>query len=201
MLVERVPNKVGLQHLLKELVLLYSLCIVNGLLLLRFKHSISFLQIGIGLLSFQFFEYFLHRCLFHLKSDVDSVKKLVFKIHGIHHKEPQDQSFYKTSPLTKLAGVAIINLIIGIIIGIGSFNFFIGFISGYGFYLLVHFVIHHYQPPNNIFRFFWDSHDVHHYINAKKGYAISNPFIDFLFMTQPSKEECQKLKRIPTNIQ
>jgi sterol desaturase/sphingolipid hydroxylase (fatty acid hydroxylase superfamily) len=77
-----------------------------------------------------------------------------------------------------------------------SFSFLAGFLSGYSFYLLVHYSIHIFLPPNNMFKALWVNHALHHYGKSDTMFGVSSPLWDYIFGTTHAK-----LKgNIPTDL-
>lgn len=152
-----------------------------------------------GFIAFGLLEYCIHRFAFHLKTGKEPLKKWVYKIHGIHHHHPSDQRFYKTPVYLKISVVLVIN-VLGYITGGGTgLVFSSGIGCGYAFYLAVHFVVHHYSPPGNRFKFFWLYHEIHHHIDQKKAFGVSNPIWDFVFNTYPGKKDFGRADKILKN--
>lgn len=140
----------------------------------------------LGFLSFTLAEYLIHRFVFH-SIEYTQKKNWQFRIHGIHHAFPSDKErLAMPLPLAVFLS-AILFLLLRFIIGPVAFFFFPGFLSGYAFYLLVHYIIHTRRPPHNIFRILWKHHYIHHFKDHHKAYGVTTPFWDVIFGTMPSK--------------
>ena len=57
----------------------------------------------------------------------------------------------------------ILLLIFELVLDKFSFSTLAGFMTGYAFYLLVHYSVHIFRPPNNILKELWKNHAIHHY--------------------------------------
>ena len=189
MSVEKRQRLAGYRDLIREIGSIGFICFVSLLLVSISGFFEIMLFFAIGFIAFGLLEYFIHRFAFHLRIKKEPYRKWVYDIHGVHHKYPSDQRFYKTSIYLKIALVLAIN-IIGYSTGGGhGLIFSSGFGSGYAFYLFVHYIVHHYNAPKNSFKFFWVYHEIHHHINPKNAYGVSNPFWDMVFQTYPRGQE------------
>ena len=63
-----------------------------------------------------------------------------------------------------------------------------GFLVGYAFYLVVHYVVHVYQPPKNFMKVLWVNHAVHHYKHGEYIFGVSSPLWDYIYGTMKEKE-------------
>jgi len=172
--------------------------VIIGVVSLNLASLNSFLQIILlliaGFLAFTFIEYFTHRVVFHLSLKKDPYRKWIYKIHGVHHKYPGDQKYYKTSIYLKVAVVLILNGL-GFLIGQNKgLVLCTGMSSGYAFYLFVHYCIHHF-PPVKPYQFFWIYHEIHHHINPRRAYGVSNPLWDIVFKTYPKNSDWQRAEK------
>jgi len=61
--------------------------------------------------------------------------------------------------------------------------FFAGFISGYLFYDMTHYAIHHYNMKNKFWLAIKNHHMLHHYKHDDKGFGVSQPAWDYVFKT------------------
>ena len=190
--VENTVRNTGKRDLLLELLSLGGIS-----LLAIYLASISgFMDIILLFLSvftgFGFLEYCLHRFAFHLNTKNQRLRGLVYKIHGVHHKFPSNPQYYKTSVYLKIVVILMINLA-GYAVGGGAgLVFCSGFGAGYAFYLGIHFMVHHFDAPTRMFRFYWLYHEIHHHINQKKAYGVSNPVWDLVFNTYPGRQDFKR---------
>lgn len=182
-------NPSGHKDLILEIVAIGLICSISVFLIPIPSIYEIVLLFFFGFIAFGLLEYFIHRFIFHLSVKKEPFKTWVFGIHGVHHANPDDQRFYKTSILLKIALVLGINGLGYIIAEAQGLIFSAGFASAYAFYLFIHYCVHHYKAPTNPLKFYWIYHEIHHYINPKNAYGVSNPFWDLVFQTYPRKEE------------
>lgn len=145
-----------------------------------------------GIIFWTLFEYLMHRYFFHLESKYSILNKLVYMLHGIHHKFPRDRERMIMPPFPGLLIMGILFLIFNLIMGNLNFIFLAGIITGYLVYSFIHFSIHSFKPPFKIFRKLWMHHIDHHYKNGEKGFGVSSPLWDIIFGTMPNGENLRK---------
>lgn len=146
--------------------------------------GLAALQFFLGLLFWTFFEYALHRFLFHYQPTHPLTKRLHFLFHGIHHDYPRD-SWRLVMPPT--VGIALASLLFFGAKAILPINWvdcwFAGFMVGYLFYDTNHYLIHH----SNYEAAWWQAikkhHLKHHYMNMDAGYGVSSPLWDHILRT------------------
>ncbi|MCS5490199.1 sterol desaturase family protein [Algoriphagus limi] len=164
-----------------------------GLALIIFLYGVYFrlvplglqiLLVFAGLFAFSFFEYLIHRYVFHAGNYREG-KNWQSKLHGIHHDIPSDRERL-TLPMPLALGVSlVVFFLFKFLIGSLAYGFFPGFISGYALYLLVHYWIHTRKPPKNSLKVLWRNHHIHHHVNENKAYGVTTPFWDWVFRTLP----------------
>jgi 4-hydroxysphinganine ceramide fatty acyl 2-hydroxylase len=140
-----------------------------------------------GLLFWTFFEYLMHRYLFHWMTDSKAGKNFVYTLHGVHHEYPRDRERLFMPPVPSLI---ISSLIFGgmyLATGAYALSLFPGFISGYMLYGTMHYAIHSYAPPKYL-KGLWRNHHLHHYKYPEKGFGVSSIIWDHVFRTVPKKE-------------
>ncbi len=138
-----------------------------------------------GLLLFTLIEYLVHRYLFHMITDTKFKERVQYMAHGVHHDFPKDKTRLAMPPIASVLIVAILFLVLRFFIGNAVFGFLPGFITGYSAYLFVHYMVHAYQPPKNIFKVLWINHGIHHYKDPERAFGVSSPLWDFIFRTLP----------------
>lgn len=138
-----------------------------------------------GLLTFTFVEYLAHRYIFHMSTYTTLRKKLQYAFHGVHHEYPKDKDRLAMPPLMSLTIATILLFLFRLIMGDYAFSFLPGFLVGYAGYLFVHYIVHAYQPPKNIFRTLWVHHGIHHYKDNERAFGVSSPLWDYVFRTMP----------------
>lgn len=138
-----------------------------------------------GFLSFTLIEYLMHRFLFHLPVTNPKREKFVYTVHGVHHDYPKDKSRLAMPPLASLTLSAGFFFLFRSMMGDHVFGFLAGFLMGYAAYLAVHYTVHAYKVPNNVFRILWDHHSIHHFKEPNRAFGVSSPLWDVIFRTMP----------------
>lgn len=147
----------------------------------------------IGLVLFTLVEYLVHRFLYHLPS-VYEEGGAAYAFHGIHHKFPKDKKRLVMPPVVSVIIASLLLYLNHLMMGNIAFSFTGGFLFGYAAYLSVHYIVHRYKPPKNIFRELWIHHSIHHYQEDDKAFGVSSPLWDYVFGTMPRKK-----RKSPTN--
>ena len=139
----------------------------------------------LGVLAFTLTEYLVHRYVFHMGIYTELRKKIQYVIHGVHHKYPKDKTRLAMPPIMSITLATALLLIFRLVMGDLVFSFLPGYLMGYAGYLLVHYILHAYQPPKNGFKVLWIHHGIHHHKNPEKAYGVSSPLWDYIFRTMP----------------
>lgn len=148
------------------------------------------LLFGLGIFSFTFVEYWLHRSIYHMETDTEFKTKFQYTMHGVHHEFPKDKTRLALPPALAIIIALVLFPIFFVLMGEGAYAFFPGFLVGYTGYLTVHFCVHAYAPPKNFFKHLWINHAVHHYRDGEAVFGVSSPLWDYVFGTmdtQPKK--------------
>ncbi|MEQ8628632.1 sterol desaturase family protein [Ekhidna sp.] len=136
-----------------------------------------------GFLVFTLIEYLMHRFVFHMEPNTSFKKTIQYKFHGVHHDFPKEKDRLAMPPLVSITLATLLLAIFKLVIGDYVFSFLPGVLLGYALYLFVHYILHAYNPPKNIFRSLWINHSVHHYKSPDKRYGVSSPLWDHIFGT------------------
>jgi sterol desaturase/sphingolipid hydroxylase (fatty acid hydroxylase superfamily) len=132
---------------------------------------------GAGLVGWTLIEYFLHRAFFHHAP-------LLSQIHERHHQAPQD-----------LIGTpAWASVMLGLIVvaipscGLLGFDFGIavtaGLVTGYLWYVFVHYATHHWQPRRDSYLYRARlRHARHHYVSHSGNFGVTTAVWDHVFGT------------------
>ena len=153
-----------------------------------------------GIFFWTFFEYIMHRWIFHMIAESPRAQKVIYVMHGNHHHFPRDRERLFMPPIPSL-------LISGTIFGImyllmrgNAFMSFPGFILGYLMYGSMHYAIHAWNPPFKWMKPLWRNHHLHHYKDEGKGYGVSTTIWDRVFGTmfdlKKEKEDKEKVKEL-----
>lgn len=138
----------------------------------------------VGGVSWLFFEYALHRYIFHIPTSSYTGNIIHFLIHGHHHITPMDfdRLVFPPVPAMILAAPFYFGAprLLGDTLG---YPWMIGFVIGYLVYDMTHFFIHHHVPKNSFMRAQKRRHVFHHYFDPDVNFGISNPLFDYVFRT------------------
>ncbi len=140
-----------------------------------------------GWLVFSLVEYLMHRYVFHMNTNTKIKEKIQYNFHGVHHEYPKDKDRLAMPPLVSLTIATILFFLFQLIMGDYTYAFLPGFIVGYAAYLFVHFIVHAWQPPSNIFKALWVNHGIHHYKDHERAFGVSTPLWDYIFRTMPKR--------------
>jgi sterol desaturase/sphingolipid hydroxylase (fatty acid hydroxylase superfamily) len=139
----------------------------------------------VGLLTFSLVEYLMHRYLFHMEIYTEARKKMQYVMHGVHHEFPKDKDRLAMPPLASLSIATALLFLFRLVMHDNVFAFLPGFLIGYAGYLFIHYIVHAYPPPKNIFKKLWIHHGIHHYKNNDIAFGVSSPLWDYVFRTLP----------------
>ncbi len=162
-----------------------------------FDFKIGVLSI-IGLVVFGLFiwtitEYLLHRFVFHweLKSELGA--RIHFIFHGVHHDYPSDSRRLVMPPSVSIPLATLFYFLFSFLLGnIFVLPFFAGFLTGYLFYDITHYAVHHFNMHSKFWLAIKNHHIKHHYQDPDKGYGVSSPIWDYIFRTHYISKEEQK---------
>jgi len=153
-----------------------------------------------GMLFWTFFEYIMHRYVFHWVAESEKAKKIVYVMHGNHHHFPRDRERLFMPPVPSLIIASIIFFLLYLLMGKNVFTFFPGFILGYLMYGTTHYAIHAWNPPFKWMKPLWRNHHLHHYKDEHKGFGVSTTLWDRAFGTmfdlKKEKEDKEKVKEL-----
>ncbi|VAX20061.1 Sphingolipid (R)-alpha-hydroxylase FAH1 (no EC) [hydrothermal vent metagenome] len=146
---------------------------------------VNFLAIYIGGIAFwTITEYSLHRFLFHYHPKSATMKEFFWTFHGVHHDYPQDSKRLVMPPSVSLPLAVLFYYFFYLVFGVINANpFAAGFFTGYLFYDITHYAIHHFNFKGNIWKKLKDHHSIHHYKYEELGFGVSSPFWDYVFGT------------------
>jgi sterol desaturase/sphingolipid hydroxylase (fatty acid hydroxylase superfamily) len=143
----------------------------------------------LGFVLFTWIEYMTHRYVFHMNTFTAARERLQYVIHGVHHEFPKDKQRLAMPPLLSITIATILLFVCRWLLGDLAFSFLPGFLVGYSAYLVVHYMVHVYQPPKNFLRTLWINHSIHHYKHGEFVFGVSSPFWDYVYGTNYSKSK------------
>jgi 4-hydroxysphinganine ceramide fatty acyl 2-hydroxylase len=133
----------------------------------------------LGLFVWSFTEYILHRFVFHYYPEAAWLRRIHFIFHGVHHDYPNDAKRLVMPPSASIPLALGFYFLFEYLLPNGTSQaFFIGFISGYLAYDMMHYALHHANFKNGIWKRLKQHHMLHHYADATKGFGVSSDFWD-----------------------
>jgi len=128
--------------------------------------------IGVSLVFWPFFEYVMHRYMFHWEPKSAFFKKLVYTIHSGHHDYPNDDRLMLVGPIVSIPAFILFLGLAYLLVGNYAFPFMGGISAFYMFYDWLHYASHHYNFDNKIFQALKVHHIRHHYEDNDKNFAF-----------------------------
>jgi sterol desaturase/sphingolipid hydroxylase (fatty acid hydroxylase superfamily) len=129
-------------------------------------------------------EYWLHRIVFHFEPEKGIGARLHWIIHGVHHDHPNDPLRLVMPPSVSVPLSSLFVLGFYLVLGTpGYLPFAAGFLSGYLFYDMLHYHVHHHTPKTALGKRLRELHMRHHFQDHERGYGVSAPFWDRVFGT------------------
>lgn len=146
--------------------------------------KIAFL-VMIGIVSWMILEYCLHRFFFHQKTKSSQAKQLMHKMHLAHHENPKALDSLFSSLYTSVPVASTYCFLSWALTGSlqAMCCLFLGLITGYFSYELLHYQAHHLTPKLTLFRYLKKYHMLHHHQSPDLRFGVTSPLIDFLFGT------------------
>jgi len=138
----------------------------------------------VGLFSWTFGEYLMHRFLYHDLHDATFSSGFHYLFHGVHHEYPNDDDRLVLPPLPSLIIAGILLGLFYLIMGQWAFIFGTGFLWGYLGYMNIHFCVHHFEPPKHL-NFWWRHHAIHHFQQHDRAFGVTTSLWDRVFGTMP----------------
>jgi len=150
-----------------------------------------------AMFTWTFFEYTLHRYLFHLDEYFPESKlahNIAYALHGIHHEYPRDRDRVIMPPVPGLLISCLFFFFFYLLMETNALIFLPGFLTGYLLYAFIHYSTHKFTPPPSL-KYLWKHHALHHYKYPDKAFGISNTFWDRMFGTMPPEPTSGKYER------
>lgn len=153
-----------------------------------------------GMLFWTFFEYLMHRYVFHFVAESPRAQKIIYVLHGNHHEYPRDRERLFMPPVPSLIIASVMFALMYLIMDWNVAMFFPGFILGYLMYGTMHYAIHAWNPPYRWMKPLWRNHHLHHYKDDHKGFGVSITLWDHVFGTmfdlKNEKEDKEKVNQL-----
>ena len=150
-----------------------------------------FVLIIFGVFVWTLTEDSLHRFVFHHKFSSPFGERIHFIFHGVHHDYPMDSRRLVMPPSVSIPLATLFYYLFFLIFGSSLVApFFVGFLTGYIFYDMTHYAVHHFNIHNKFWLALKKHHIRHHFQDPDKGYGVSSPMWDKIigtdFLTQES---------------
>lgn len=153
-----------------------------------------------ALFFWTFFEYLMHRWVFHFASERPAVQRFIYILHGNHHEYPRDRERLFMPPIPSLILSSLLFMLFYLLMGLNAYDFFPGFLLGYLMYGSMHYAIHAWNPPFRWMKPLWRNHHLHHYKSESLGFGVSSSLWDYVFGTgfdlKKEKEDHEKVKSL-----
>ena len=147
-----------------------------------------------GMIFWTFFEYIMHRFVYHFVSENKYIRRFVYIFHANHHEYPRDTErlFLPPVPSILIASILFVAMyytlhllpLPGMV-----YAFYPGFLLGYLLYASMHYAIHAWKPPFKWMKPLWRNHHLHHYKHEEKGFGVSSTLWDHIFGTMINAKE------------
>ncbi len=153
-----------------------------------------------GMFFWSFFEYIMHRFVFHMVAESEKARRVIYVLHGNHHEYPRDKERLFMPAVPSLIISSTLFLLMYGMMGQNVFSFFPGFMLGYLIYGSMHYAIHAWNPPFKWMKGLWRNHHLHHYKQTQRGFGVSSTLWDHVFGTtfdlKKEKEDKEKVKEL-----
>lgn len=167
--------------------LIYAICLMTySALYLPLMIGSNIALFILGLLGFTLVEYLVHRFVYHPPGIREKSNNILVQGHGFHHDNPRDKSRLALPAWASVLIATIILFLLKFLLATYTFAFCSGFLSGYALYLTIHYVVHVFQPPRNIFRKLWINHSLHHHRDSNSYFGVTTHLWDIVFDTYPN---------------
>jgi len=141
-------------------------------------------------------EYFIHRVVFHWDPDHPIGARFHYVAHGVHHEHPHDPMRLVMPPSVSVPLAALFVGAFYLILGSPDFYIFAaGFLSGYLFYDMTHYFVHHHKMKSRLGKRLRELHMRHHFQDPDTWYGISAPYWDHVFGTAADDQDKKPSKR------
>jgi sterol desaturase/sphingolipid hydroxylase (fatty acid hydroxylase superfamily) len=146
---------------------------------------VSALLFAAGMFAWTFAEYWMHRTFFHWVPKARWGERFHFLLHGVHHHWPHDKYRLVMPPAVSISLFFLFLGLFVVVLGGGyAWGFHSGFVTGYVFYDLTHYFVHHYNPKSKYFLRLKKHHMLHHFKEHHSRYGVSSKLWDHVFGTQ-----------------
>lgn len=147
-----------------------------------------------GVFLWTFWEYTIHRFIFHYHPKSEFGKRINFLFHGNHHLQPMVKTRLVMPPMVSVPlGVffySLYFLIFDLLFGLDFWPkpMFAGTALGYLMYDLTHYATHHFRMKSGYLMQVRSHHMKHHAVSPDKRFGVTSRLWDFVFGTEPKEE-------------
>jgi sterol desaturase/sphingolipid hydroxylase (fatty acid hydroxylase superfamily) len=111
-------------------------------------------------------------------------ERIHFIFHGVHHDYPNDSKRLVMVPTVSIPLATLFYFLFCVVIGKEyTAPFFLGFLTGYLFYDMTHYAVHHFNLKSRFWINLKHHHMLHHFKDMHNGYGVSSVFWDVVFKT------------------
>ncbi len=162
----------------------------RSIVVFNFSAATIFSLMLLGIFVWTLTEYTLHRFIFHYKPKTKFGETVHFIFHGVHHDYPSDSRRLVMPPSVSIPLAILFYFLFDAVLGTDLVSpFFVGFVTGYLFYDMTHYAVHHFPIHNRVFLFLKKHHMRHHFQDADKGFGVSSHLWDEVYKTNFPKTE------------
>jgi len=137
-----------------------------------------------GIFFWTFFEYVLHRFVFHFYPNWKFQQRFQFTMHGVHHQYPNDKDRLVMPVTVSIPLSLLLFFCFHLLLGNQVWPFFSGFMLGYLTYDMIHYSVHFFTKIKHpLFLKLRQHHMDHHFRDPQKGFGVSTSFWDRIFRT------------------
>lgn len=177
---------------------LLVMALIAGLFRLSSRELLDFswsdlAWLALGVLGWTFFEYAMHRWVYHGTYKNKRLREFVESFHIYHHRNIQDARVL-TAGVLMILPLALLTLsplyfVFSLLSSTGFVPYAVGFIAAYGFYEWVHYLIHKHSDPRGYLKWITRYHMHHHDRRWDRCFGNTNSLWDHLLGTysKPAK--------------
>jgi len=169
--------------------------VIVALLIVALGRSSVLAVVGLiaaGYLFWTLTEYWLHRVVFHFEPEQGIGARLHWIMHGVHHDHPNDPLRLVMPPSVSVPLALLFYGLFVLVLGDLAPAFAVGFLSGYLFYDMAHYHVHHHKPRTRAGKKLRELHMRHHFQDDTAGFGVSAPWWDHVFGTASSSKRAKQ---------
>ena len=138
----------------------------------------------VGLLSWTFIEYVIHRFAFHSASSHVLAKPFNSALHELHHNDPNNIEYVAAPLILAVPVYVLIALGLSLVTSLATVNSLMaGITIGFLMYEMLHYAAHHHSAKGPVLKFLKRQHMMHHFVDHTKSFGVTSPLWDKIFKT------------------